>query len=87
MSQLGEEACVLATSIEHAARLQLLCRGAGYTPIAVDPDLAAGAKHFMTSPKFVQATFDHWCRRTLARHPGLPRNAVRAKSVNRNAKA
>jgi len=66
-----EEACYLAASMEHAARLQLLCRSAGYEPIAVDPDLAAGARRFMRSPKFVQATFDYWCRRTLSRHPGL----------------
>ncbi|MBO9379891.1 aldolase [Sphingomonas histidinilytica] len=64
-----EQATFLLASMEHAARLQLLCRGAGYRPIAVADDLAADAKRFMTKPKFIQATFDYWCRQTLRRHP------------------
>jgi len=64
-----EEATFFLASLEHAARMQLLCRSAGYQPIAVADDLAADAKIFMTKPKFIQATFDYWCRQTLRRHP------------------
>lgn len=69
-----EEATYLLASIEHAARMQLLCRGAGYEPIAVADDLAADAKQFVTKPKFIQATFDYWCRQTLRRHPEVMSN-------------
>lgn len=64
-----EEGTFFLASMEHAARMQLLCRGAGYQPIAVADDLATDAKTFMTKPKFIQATFDYWCRQTLRRHP------------------
>ncbi len=58
-----------AVHLEHAARLQCLCRSAGYAPLAVDPELASEARRFVTAPKFIEMTFDYWCRQALRRHP------------------
>lgn len=64
-----EKATYLASYLEHAAKFQLLAQGAGLKPIPVDGELARDAKRFMTSPKFVGATFDYWMRQTARRHP------------------
>lgn len=64
-----EFAVFLAGHLEHAAQVQLLCKAAGYGILPVADDLAQDAKRFVTSPKFVEATFDYWCRQTGLRHP------------------
>jgi L-fuculose-phosphate aldolase len=64
-----EKAVYLAVSLESAARLQLLCATSGYKPLPIDPRLAADAKLFLTSNKFVDATFEYWCRQSAKRHP------------------
>lgn len=64
-----EEAVFLASYFEQAARMQVLAQAAGHTPIPLRDDLAQDAKSFVKSPKFVQATFDYWCRLTLRMHP------------------
>ena len=64
-----ERATYLAVHLEHAARVQLLAQGAGLKLIPVDDELAVDAKRFMTSPKFVGATFDYWMRQTARKHP------------------
>jgi L-fuculose-phosphate aldolase len=62
-------AVYLAVNLESAARLQLLSASAGYKPLSIDSDLAADAKQFVTSTKFVEATFEYWCRQTAKRYP------------------
>lgn len=64
-----EKAVYLAASLENAARLQLLCASSGYKPLPVEAELAAEAKRFLTSVKFVDATFEYWCRQSAKRHP------------------
>lgn len=66
-----EEATFLIASLENAARMQLLCRAAGYQPIPVADDLAADAKSFMCKPNIIRATFGYWARRTLQRYPDI----------------
>jgi len=62
-------AVYLAVNLESAARLQLLSTSAGYKPLSIDSELAADAKRFVTSAKFVDATFEYWCRQTARRYP------------------
>jgi L-fuculose-phosphate aldolase len=64
-----EQAVFLAANAEFAARVQLLARAAGYVPRELDPERARDAKNFVTSPKFVSATFDYWVRRTARKYP------------------
>lgn len=66
-----EHAVFLAAYVELAAKMQILAQAAGHQPIPVADALAADAKTFVTSPKFVQATFDYWFRQTLRHHPDL----------------
>jgi L-fuculose-phosphate aldolase len=63
------KAVYLAVNLESAARLQMLAASAGYTPLPVDSRLAADAKKFVTSAKFVEATFEYWCRQTAKQYP------------------
>jgi L-fuculose-phosphate aldolase len=62
-------AVYLAVNLESAARLQLFAASAGYKPLPIDSELAADAKKFVTSAKFVEATFEYWCRQTAKRYP------------------
>jgi L-fuculose-phosphate aldolase len=64
-----ERATFLAGHVEFAARVQLLAMGAGLKPKDLEPALAAEAKRFTTSPKFVGATFDYWARRMARKFP------------------
>lgn len=64
-----EFAVFLAGHLEYAAQVQLLCKAAGYDILPVADELAQDAKRFVTSPKFVEATFDYWCRQIAQRHP------------------
>lgn len=59
-----EEATVLAVTIEHAARLQLLARGAGeIRPIA--PDLGREARGWRSRPEQTALAFRYHARRVL----------------------
>jgi L-fuculose-phosphate aldolase len=64
-----EKAVYLAVNLENAARLQILCASSGYKPVPVNAELALEAKSFLTSSKFVDATFEYWCRQTAKRYP------------------
>lgn len=64
-----EKAVFLAVHLEHAAELQLLGTASGYEALPVAAELANEAKAFVTSPKFVTATFDYWCRQARRRYP------------------
>ena len=59
-----EEAAVLAVTIEHAARLQLLARGAGaIKPIAPEP--GREARGWRSRPEQIALNFQHHARRAL----------------------
>ncbi len=59
-----EEATVLAVTIEHAARLQLLARGAGGIRPVV-PELAREAHDWRLRPEPVALNFQYYARRAL----------------------
>jgi L-fuculose-phosphate aldolase len=64
-----QKAVYLAVHLESAARLQLLSCSSGYKPLPVEAELASDAKRFLTSSKFVDATFEYWCRQSAKRYP------------------
>lgn len=62
-----EEACILALTFEHAARLQLLANAAG-TIQPIEPALGAEAHRVMLNPTHVALSFAHQARRVLREH-------------------
>ena len=63
-----EEACVLALTIEKAARLQLMASAAGKIQ-DIPEDLGREAHDWMLGKKRVEVTFAYYARRTLKDHP------------------
>lgn len=65
-----EEACVLAVSIERAAKLQLLATSAGEIR-EIPRTLALEARRWLSTDKRHAAAFAYYVRRALRRHPDL----------------
>lgn len=64
-----EAAVYRAVNLEHAAELQILAAASGHPPLPVGEALATEARRFVTSRKFIDATFDYWIRMAAKRHP------------------
>jgi L-fuculose-phosphate aldolase len=68
-----EAAVYRAINLEHAAELQILAAATGRPPVPVGEQLAREARRFVTSRKFIDATFDYWIGMAAKRHPDVSR--------------
>lgn len=59
----------LAAHLEYAAQIQVHSASLVGTPPVIDHEKALAAREFTMTQKFVDLTFDYWCREAAAKHP------------------
>jgi L-fuculose-phosphate aldolase len=69
VGQTLEEAVYRAVNLEYAAEMQLAANASGHPVREVTEALARDAQKFTTAKRFVDATFDYWCRLAARSHP------------------
>jgi len=62
-------AVYLAAHLEYAAQIQMTAPAAAIIAAPIDRDIALAARTFTTAQKFIDLTFDYWCREAAAKHP------------------
>ncbi len=59
----------LAAHLEYAAQIQVAVAALTVAPPEIDHNVALAAREFTTAQKFVDLTFDYWCREAAVKHP------------------